>query len=80
MLFLTGWLEDVTDSWGMSFRFVGLLGVLAFLLLLIEPLIERVWCFRYTTINDKRNVNIKVEESEKLQTLMDIDKTNSLVE
>lgn len=66
----------------MSFRFVGLLGVLAFLLLLIEPVIERVWCFRYTTINDKTkmNVNIKVEESEKLQTLVDIDKTNSFVE
>jgi hypothetical protein len=72
----------VTGSWGMSFRFVGLLGVLAFLLLLIEPVIERVWCFRYTTINDKTkmNVNIKVEESEKLQTLVDIDKTNSFVE
>jgi hypothetical protein len=72
----------MTGSWGMSFRFVGLLGVLAFLLLLIEPVIERVWCFRYTTINDKtkRNVNIKVEESEKLQTLVDIDKTNSFVE
>ena len=64
----------------MSFRFVGLLGVLAFLLLLIEPIIERVWCFRYTTINDKRNANIKLEESEKLQTLVDIDKTNSFVE
>lgn len=62
----------------MSFRFVGLVGVLAFLLLLIEPYIERVWCF--TSINDKRNVNIKVVESEKLQTLIDIDKTNPFVE
>ena len=70
----------MTGSWGMSFRFVGLLGVLAFLLLLIQPIIERVWCFRYTTINDKGNANIKVEESEKLQTLVDIDKTNSFVE
>lgn len=47
---IVGWLEDVTGSWDMSFRYAGILGLLAFLLLLIEPFMERIWCIDYTGI------------------------------
>jgi len=41
---LTGWFEDITGSWLLSFHFAGTLSLLAGILVLVEPLISKCWC------------------------------------
>lgn len=41
---ITGWIEDATGNWDSSFRFAGACNLLAGLILLLEPLINRIWC------------------------------------
>ncbi|KAL5020977.1 hypothetical protein ScPMuIL_000132 [Solemya velum] len=40
---IVGWLEDATGNWDMSFRFAGLLKLLAGLVVLCEPLILKIF-------------------------------------
>jgi hypothetical protein len=47
-----GWLEDLTGNWNMSFRFLGLLSTISFVLCLSIPLVERWWCYYKETKSD----------------------------
>jgi len=59
----TGWLEDVTGNWEMSFYFVGLCSAICFLLCLFETVIERWWCCHKESVNIQEEV-VKIEITE----------------
>ncbi|OWF51010.1 Monocarboxylate transporter 12 [Mizuhopecten yessoensis] len=39
-----GWIDDATGSWDMSFRVMGVCYYISGVVLLLEPLIEKIWC------------------------------------
>ncbi|XP_052062942.1 monocarboxylate transporter 12-like isoform X2 [Mytilus californianus] len=59
---VTGWLEDSTGSWDMSFRFIGVLSAISCMCLLLGPMIERMSCFQKERKSNLSNIEKQMEE------------------
>ncbi|KAL5020978.1 hypothetical protein ScPMuIL_000133 [Solemya velum] len=55
-----GWLEDATGNWDMSFRFAGLLSLMAGLVVLSEPLVLRIFGEKQT-LDDNHIPRVEIE-------------------